>query len=88
MNFKRYTKVDVANCFEADMRSSDFESVIKHEEEVVACAIILEKNYANYCQVFHELAAQFEFFPLIHLKDLAEVLKTIGMFNKNEKMCD
>ena len=34
MNFKRYTKVDVANCFEADMRSSDFESVIKQEEEV------------------------------------------------------
>lgn len=28
MNFKRYTKQDVANCFEADMRSSSFENVI------------------------------------------------------------
>ena len=28
MNFKRYTKLDVANCFEADMRSSSFENVL------------------------------------------------------------
>ena len=28
MNFKRYTKQDVANCFEADMRSSSFENVL------------------------------------------------------------
>ena len=34
MNFKRYTKQDVANCFEADMRSANFEAVIKDDEEV------------------------------------------------------
>lgn len=34
MNFKRYTKKDVADCFEADMRSSNFELIIEDEEDV------------------------------------------------------
>ena len=34
MNFKRYLKKDVENCFEADMRSSSFESIVKKEDDV------------------------------------------------------
>ena len=70
MNFKRYTKQDVANCFEADMRSSSFENVIQDETELNLCAHTLEENYATYCQVFHEISAQFDHFPMIDLKDL------------------
>lgn len=33
MNFKRYTKAGVSQCFEADMRSSNFELIIKEDEE-------------------------------------------------------
>ena len=39
MNFKRYTKQDVANCFEADMRSSTFERVVENEETVSSQSI-------------------------------------------------
>ena len=42
MNFKRYTKMEVANCFEADMRSSNFENVVTDEEDLVACAAVFE----------------------------------------------
>jgi len=34
MNFKRYTKKDVFNCFEADMRSSDFGKLSCSESDV------------------------------------------------------
>ena len=34
MNFKRYTKQDVQNCFQADMRASAFENFIQDEEDV------------------------------------------------------
>jgi len=34
MNFKRYTKQDVENCFKADMYSSSFETIVFNEEEV------------------------------------------------------
>ena len=40
MNFKRYTKQDVANCFKADMRSSTFENVIKDEEDVSGSQLV------------------------------------------------
>ena len=49
MNFKRYTKQDVANCFEADMRASNFENVISDETELSFCASVFEENYATYC---------------------------------------
>ena len=34
MNFKRYTKQDVINCFKADMRQSSFENIVRNEEDV------------------------------------------------------
>ena len=34
MNFKRYTKQDVINCFKADMRQSSFENIVHNEEDV------------------------------------------------------
>ena len=34
MNFKRYTKQDVDNCFKADMRQSCYENVVRNEEDV------------------------------------------------------
>ena len=81
MNFVRYTKQDVEKCFESDMRSSIFESIIKtDEEDLTQCAIVFEKNYAAYCMCFHEVAAHYDHFPLIDLKDLSEVLYEIGIF--------
>ena len=85
MNFKRYTKQDVENCFEADMRSSTFESIIKDDEEdLTQCCMVFEKNYAAYCMCFHEVAAHFDHFPLIDLKDVAEVLYEIGIFAREK----
>lgn len=34
MNFKRYTKQDVMNCFEADMRTCNFDLLSSSEENV------------------------------------------------------
>jgi len=34
MNFKRYTKQDVENCYKADMNSSNFETIVFDENEV------------------------------------------------------
>lgn len=34
MNFKRYTKQDVINCFKADMRQSSFENIVRNEEDL------------------------------------------------------
>lgn len=48
---------------------------------MIRCAAIFEKNYGAYCMCFHEVAAQFDFFPLINLKDLGQVLFTIGMWS-------
>ena len=84
MNFKRYTKQDVANCFEADMRASNFENVISDEQELSFCASVFEENYATYCQAFHEISAQFDHFPLIKLTDLAEVLYSLGIFAREK----
>ena len=42
--------------------------------------MVFEKNYAAYCMSFHELAAHYDHFPLIDLKDVAEVLNEIGIF--------
>lgn len=41
MNFKRYTKQDVTNCFKADMRMSTFENVVKDETDVSLFALLL-----------------------------------------------
>lgn len=35
MNFKRYTKRDVMDCFEADMRSCSFD-LLSSDEEIVS----------------------------------------------------
>ena len=40
MNFKRYTKQDVTNCFKADMRMSTFENVVKDEMDVSSVALL------------------------------------------------
>ena len=83
MNFKRYTIKEVSNCFEADMRASNFEAIIKEDEEdLTQCALVFEKNYAAYCMCFHEVAAHYDNFPLINLTDLAEVLYEIGIYAK------
>ena len=34
MNFVRYTKQDVENCYAADMGSSSFEKIVKREDDV------------------------------------------------------
>ena len=47
-------------------------------------AAVFEKNYAAYCQVFHEISAQFDHFPLIDLNDLPEILYTIGIFAREK----
>ena len=51
--------------------------------QLIRCAAIFEKNYAAYCMCFHEVAAQFDFFPLINLKDLGQVLSTIGIYSND-----
>lgn len=84
MNFKRYTKQDVVNCFEADMRSSNFEMLLPDETQLNDCAAVFEENYAHYCQLFHEISAQFNHFPLIDLKDLSEILYTIGIYAREK----
>ena len=40
MNFKRYTKQDVTNCFKADMRMSSFENVVRDEQDVSILALL------------------------------------------------
>ena len=52
MNFKRYTKLDVTNCFEADMRSSNFESVFQDEQEVSVISAIDGKLHFNQIRHF------------------------------------
>ena len=49
MNFKRYTKQDVENCFKADMRQNCFENVVHDEEDLKNCMLVYQRNYAAYC---------------------------------------
>ena len=41
MNFKRYTKQDVALCFKADMRLSCLEALVNNDEQMSDVMIIL-----------------------------------------------
>ena len=44
----------------------------------------MRDNYAAYCECFHELAAQFDDFPLINLNVLGEAIYTIGFMGESK----
>ena len=61
MNFKRYCKQEVTNCFKADMRISNFENLIKNETDVstkdvngvlrICSKVIMHRRYAIICDL-------------------------------------
>ena len=88
MNFKRYTKANIEECFENDMEKSNVGSIIEDEPESQACYEIFLANYVNFCQFFHELSASLpgNFFPLISLNHLDKILVQMDECSEEESI--